>query len=201
MLVVRDPALAAKVPGLRHNGHRGFDDQEAYWKPAMSNLDFDMDGIWPHNFCIGEVQCALGAKLLERLDAVNEERRERAERFMTALGDFPELVFQSTPEGCEHTHHLLAARYDGQPYGRHRDDLMELMAFTYGVKLVVQYYPLNRYPLLAKAGFGEASCPNRDEFFDNMVSFPFQHWMPEDQFEYMIDATRRALTELRQGRG
>ena len=31
------------------------------WSPAMSNVDMDIEGFWPNNFCIGEAQCALGS--------------------------------------------------------------------------------------------------------------------------------------------
>lgn len=200
MLTVRADADAALVPGLRHNGMRAYPPGRThYWQPAMSNVDFDIDGLWPYNFCIGEVQCALGTRLLGRLDAMNAERKVRAERFMAALADFPELVFQKTPEGCGHAWHLLAVRYDGAAYGKTRDDLIALLAYELGVKAVVQYHPLYRYPMFQRAGFGEARCPETDRFFDNMVSLPFQHWMPEDIFVTMIELVRKALARLRQG--
>ncbi len=200
MLTVRDPATAALVPGLRHNGQRGFDGPRPnYWTPAMSLVDFDIDGLWPYNFCIGEVQCALGLRLLDRLETINAERALRARRFQDAVADFPELVFQHAPEGCGHAWHLLAARYDDRRGGRSRDDFLTELAQNQGVKAVVQYCPLYRYPLFQKAGFGVADCPETDAFFDNMVSFPFQLWMPEDQFADMIERTRRALTRMRRG--
>ena len=31
-------------------------NSDEYWKPAMSNVDFDIDGFWPYNFCIGEIE-------------------------------------------------------------------------------------------------------------------------------------------------
>ena len=33
--------------------------------------------------------------------------------------------------------------------------------------------------------------------FDSMVAFPFQEWMPDDQFDYMIDAAKETLEHLR----
>ena len=30
-----------------------------------------------------------------------------------------------------------------------------------------------------------------------MISFPFQHWMPEDQFQYMLGAARSVMESLR----
>jgi len=200
MLTLKDDTLAGVVPGLRHNGMRGFAyKRDRYWIPAMGNVDFDWDGVWPYNFCIGEVQCALGSKLLDRLDEMNAQRRERGLRIIKALDQFPELKFQSIPKDCEHVFHLLAARYDGSPYGKTRDDFIECMAFKYKVKVIVQYYPLYRYPMFIKAGFGKANCPNTDDFFDNMVSFPFHHWLTEEQLDYMLNAIHETLWELRRG--
>ncbi|NVJ91190.1 MAG: DegT/DnrJ/EryC1/StrS family aminotransferase [Methylocystaceae bacterium] len=200
MLTVKSSQHAALVPGLRHNGMCGFEGERLhYWQPAMSNVDFDIDGLWPYNFCLGEVQCALGTKLLDRLDQINQERRIRAEQFINAMKDYPELVFQKIPRDCEHSWHLLTARFDGEGIGKVRDDLMSLLAYTFGIRAVVQYCPLYRYPMFQKAGFGQANCPQTDRFFDNMISFPFQHWMPQDQFKAMINQTQAALNQVRKG--
>ena len=48
-----------------------------------------------------------------------------------------------------------------------------------------------------KMGLKDAECPNADEFFDNMVSFPFHQWMSEDDFYYLLASTREVLEEMR----
>ena len=74
--------------------------------------------------------------------------------------------------------------------------MMERLVYEKGIKCVVQYCPLNRYPLYRKLGFGNANCPNSDTFFDNMISFPFHHWMSDDDFSYMIKSTKEVAVEL-----
>ena len=74
---------------------------------------------------------------------------------------------------------------------------MARMAFHHKVKMVVKYCPLNRYPMFEKAGFGAADCPETDRFYDAMVSFPFHQWMPEGEFDYMVEAARETLEHLR----
>ena len=195
MLTLKDPDLAALIPMLRHNGHCPFlFDREHYWIPAMGNVDFsELNGqiLWPNNYCLGEVECALGAKLLDRLDRMNREKRSRALYFIDTLKQYEALEFHRV-DSDRHNYHLLVARVtDGK-----RDEIMKIMAYEKGIQCVVQYYPLNRYPFYQRLAFGEADCPNTDVFFDNMVSFPFHHWMSDSDFEYMLQSTREVLEQL-----
>jgi dTDP-4-amino-4,6-dideoxygalactose transaminase len=199
MFVARDPEIAAIIPMLRHNGHCAFDfPREDYWIPAMGNLDFPtLNGaaLWPNNYCLGEIECALGIKLLDRIDTINHEKRRRALWFIDNLHEFPELEFHRV-DSTRHNYHLLAARMANG----NRDTFIREMAREKGIQCVVQYYPLNRYELYRKAGFGDASCPNADLFFDNMVSFPFHHWLRDEDLEFMLDAAKSVLTRLRQSK-
>jgi perosamine synthetase len=196
MLVVKDGETAGIVPMLRHNGHCGFGyERDDYWVPAMGNVDFpELDGtrLWPNNYCLGEIECALGKKLLGRLDRINEEKRVRALHFIDSLADCPDLEFHRVVT-ARHNYHLLVAMVKN---GK-RNNFIRKMAHEKGIQCVVQYYPLNRYPIYAKAGFGEASCPNADMFFDNMVSFPFHYSLADGDLEYMLNCAKQVLRELR----
>ena len=198
MLVVKDPKLAALVPALRHNGHCAYDfERPDYWKPAMGNVDMPMlDGEWlqPNNYSLGEVECALGTKLLERIDSINDFKRARAMRFIDGLKDFPELEFLRE-DTRRHNYHLLVARMTSGV--EKRDAFMRRMYEDKGIKCVVQYIPLNRYDYYRRQGLGESNCPNGDLFYDTMVSFPFQAWMSDEDFEYMLASAREVLASLR----
>lgn len=201
MLVVKSDNLAEKVPGLRHDGCRPYPSgREDYWVPAMSDVDVDMDNVWPYNFCLTEVQCALGSMLLKRLDEMNNQRIKRAIFFRDSVKDFPELSFQKVMNDNIHVYHLLSAKYDSKLTGRKNHDFIKLMAYDYKIKVIVQYYPLYRYPLFKKMGFGSADCPKTDDFFNNMVSFPFHLWMNDKDFDYMIECTLKTLKRLRGNR-
>jgi dTDP-4-amino-4,6-dideoxygalactose transaminase len=194
MLTVREQQYAELIPLLRHNGHCAFPfERRDYWQPAMGNVDLPaLDGrmLWPNNYCLGEVECALGAKQLDRVKEINTQKRARALRFMDALADFPELEFLRE-DSTRHNYHLLAARMRGSV--EQRDDFIRRMYNEKGVKCVVQYCPLDRYDFYRKLGFGKADCPNADDFYDHMISFPFQHNLAEEDFRLMLDATRDVL--------
>jgi perosamine synthetase len=196
MLTVKEDKFSNIIPMLRHNGHCGFDfETEKYWKPAMSNVDMpELNGkfLFPNNYCLGEVECALGSKLLKRLDQMNEDKRHRAIYFIDQLSDFKELIFHRV-NSKRHNYHLLVAQIsEGK-----RDDFIQMMAEEQRIQCVVQYYPLYRYDLYKKVGLESASCENTDKFFDNMVSFPFQHMMTEVDFQYLLKSTKVVLNKLR----
>lgn len=196
MLVVSDPAMAEIIPLLRHNGHCGFSfSREDYWVPAMGNVDLPtLNGqpLWPNNFCLGEIECALGIKLLDRIDAINAEKRKRAIWFIDSLAAYEELDFHRV-DTTRHNYHLLEARITNNK----RDDFIRTMAHEKKIQCVVQYYPLYRYDYYRKAGYCEANCTHSDFYFDNMVSFPFHHWLSDSELEYMLRATRETLETLR----
>ena len=196
MLLVRDPERAQLVPMLRHNGHCAFSEaRDDYWIPAMGDLDMPrLNGeyLWPSNFCIGEAECALGEKLIDRADQINSEKRSRAIQFIDALSNFPELVFLRE-DSARHNYHLLV----GEIIGLNRDAFIRRMANHHGIQCVVQYCPLYRYPFYKKLGFGQANCPNTDKFFDQMISFPFSHLLRDEEIDIILDSTRETVHHLR----
>jgi len=195
ILVVNEASTAKVIPLIRHNGHCDFElVRPDYWLPAMGNLDLPTLGgehIWPNNYCLGEVECAVGIKLLDRIDVMNERKRTRALRFIDALSEESALVFHRV-DSNRHNYHLLVA----QMVEKNRDEFIRRMALNEGIQCVVQYCPLNRYPFYKKIGMGEADCPNADQFFDNMVSFPFHDSLTDSELDQIVHSTKKVLRQI-----
>ena len=113
MLLVADPKIAAIVPKIRHNGHASYVRQNNdYWLPAMSDVVMPiLNGgiIWPGNFCLSEVSCLVGRKLLARVDQMNAIKRSRALNIIDEFRQNSELEFHredckiaqlQTTQGC-----------------------------------------------------------------------------------------------------
>ena len=195
MLVIKDENIANFIPMLRHNGHCQFPfEREYYWKPAMGNVDLPkIHGVemMPNNFCIGEVECALGTLLLDRIDAINVKKRERALYIIDELKNYSQLKFHRV-ETDRHNYHLLAAFNETNQ----SHEFIDYMSKSEGVQCAVQYYPLNRYDMYKKLGLGKSNCPNSDLFFDNMISFPFNHTITDDEIETMINSIKNTITQI-----
>lgn len=74
---------------------------------------------------------------------------------------------------------------------------MDLLYKEYNIMAIVQYYPLNRYPMYQKAGFGEANIPNTNKFFDNMIAFPNHVELTDDAMRYMANSIKSTIIKLR----
>lgn len=200
MLTVKSDADAALVPGIRHNGVRGFSgDRPRYWKPAMSNVDIDMEDVWPYNFSIGEAQCALGSELLKSLDKNNDALIAQATKLRAALAGVPEITLAEVPEGVHHIYHQFVMHFDGSAFGKNRDDLLDFLTSEAGIRAIVQYHPLYRYPLFQRLGAGEHDCPNLEGWWDNSFSFPWWIGVPDETLDYLVNSIKAGVAALKAG--
>jgi len=198
MLTCKYDEDAELIPGLRHNGSRPYPEgRERYWDPAMSNVDLDMAGVWPKNFCIGEAQCAPGSEMLKSLDEINDTLIEQSEKIKAGLADTPEISFAKIPEGYRHVFHQFVLHFDGGDFGATRNDLMDIMVFKKKIRVIVQYYPLYRYPLFQKLGAGEHDCPVLESWWDNSFSFPWWCGIPDETIDYLVSSLKEAIAELK----
>ena len=195
-IYVKENKLAKKIPGLRHNGHRPYTvKRKYYWKPAMGNLELDLDNIWPFKYTLTEIQCAAGYLLLKRVDKLNKQRILRAKKFIRYFKN-TQLEFNDIFQNKRNVYHLLAA-YIKPTKKINNHIVIKKLYEKFGIKCAVQYFPLYRYPLFKKMGLGNAKCPNTELFFDNMISFPFHVWMKEKDFDYLIKSVEKVLKSLK----
>lgn len=198
MFVVKDPEIARAVPGVRHNGLTAIPGpRERYWVPAMSNVDEFWTGQWPQNFCIGEPQCALGSVQLRSVRPNNEVLIEQDRKIRAALADVPEISFPEIIEGGRYVVHQYVLHFDGSAFGKNRNDLMDIVTSEYGVRCIVQYYPLYRFPLFTKLGAGEHDCPVLESWWDNSFSLPWWCGITDEEITIMTDAVRGAIEKLK----
>ena len=199
VLTVRSDEDAALVPGIRYLGCRAYPgERERFWVPAMSDVDIDIDGVWPNNFSIGEAQCAVGSAALRQLDGINDTLIAQAEKIKAGLADTPEIEVATIPEGFRHVFHTFVMHFDGSKFDKNRDDLMDLLINEYGIRAIVQYYPLYRYPLFQKLGAGEHDCPVLESWWDDSFSFPWWCGIPDETIEYLVSSIKAAIATLKE---
>jgi dTDP-4-amino-4,6-dideoxygalactose transaminase len=74
--------------------------------------------------------------------------------------------------------------------------LINLLSRNFGIKAIVQNCPLNRYSLFEEFKTRKKLI-NTNNFFNNMISWPFYTYMKKKDFDYMIRSTIKSLEIIR----
>lgn len=142
-----------------------------------------------YNYRITDLQCALGASQLSRLDAFLERRSGLADRYRELLADLPVTLPPAAPEGSRHAYHLFPVRLDARR--RVYDDMRAA-----GVGVQVHYVPIYRHPLYADLGLSPADFPETERAYEGLLSLPLYPDMSEADQDEVVAALSHSLAHI-----
>ncbi len=197
MLVVNNKKFQKYIPGLRHNGHRPYKNKKKYWKPAMVDVYEDLKGVTPFNFPMTEVQACVGYYLLNRVKKFNKIRNQRAKKLIESFKEFKFVKFQKIKKNFYNSYHLLPAYFDSNKVNFNRDKFIDTMSTKYGIQLIIQYHPLDKYHFFKRKYESKIKLKNTYDFYNNMFSIPFHVWMSDKEFNYLITSCKDELKKIK----
>ncbi len=197
MLVVNKKKFQKYIPGLKHNGHRAYRNKKKYWKPAMVDVYEDLSGVTPFNFPMTEIQACMGYHLLDRVKKLNLIRNQRATKIIKSLKRFKFIKFQKIKKNFYNSYHLLPAYFDKNYTNFSRDKFIDIISKKYGIQLVIQYHPLDKYHFFSKRQKSSSNLKNTYNFYNNMFSIPFHVWMSEKNIKYLIETLKKELIKIK----
>ena len=164
VVVTDDVGLAERLRIFRNHGISIDHHQRAEsgsWFYEMTELGY--------NYRITDIQCALGASQLAKLDRFLARRRELAalydEGLQTKLGLEPLAV----KPGVEHAFHLYVVK-TGE--GVDRKELFDSLR-RQGVGVNVHYIPVHLHPYYRRElGTGAGLCPTAESAYEMILSLP-----------------------------
>jgi len=174
MVVTSDDRLADRVRKLRNHHQTKSPDEK------MENWGYDVDGLG-FNFRMSEIQAVMGRSQLERLPAMNEARRDVAQRYIDALEGIAGLQWVGDEDSmAEHVFHLFVIRVTDE-YSLTRGSLYQHLSANDIVTGV-------HYPPISELSYYEAvpgDHDTADDLFETILSLPM--------FPYMTDNEHRAV--------
>jgi len=188
MAVTNDPELAARMARLRTHGitrqpelMRG--EPDGPWYYQQIELGF--------NYRMTDIQAALGASQMTRLDDFVARRRELAARYDSALADLPVVRPWQHP-GAESAWHLYVIQVDPQRTSVTREALFVRLREA-GIGVNVHYIPVHTQPHYRQIGFQPGQWPAAEHYYANAVSLPLYPSMTSHQQAAVVGALRSAL--------
>jgi len=92
---------------------------------------------------------------------------------------------------------LLPAYFDKNKIDFSRDKFIDIMSKNYGIQIIIQYHPLDKYHFFKRKYKSNNDLKNTYNFYNNMFSIPFHVWMSEKQFNYLISSCRIELKKIK----
>ncbi len=155
------------------------------WYYEMQALGF--------NYRITDIQAALGASQLGKLDSFVKRRREIVAQYNDAFHDHSYAQPLVERRGLHSAFHLYVLPIDFEKLGKSRKQVMAELAAK-GVGTQVHYIPVTHQPYYQKAfGTKPSSCPNAEAYYKKALSLPLYPKMTDADVERVIDAVLDVL--------
>ncbi len=184
MVVTNDEDLAERLRRLRTHGITR----------DVGRMDRRPDGPWyyqqielGYNYRITDIQAALGASQMTRLDEFVSHRNELAERYKELLAGLP-LRWQQVPEDVHSAYHLFVVELQGQD----RSEVFDAMRES-GVGVNVHYIPVYLQPYYRARGFKEGDFPKAETYYEAAMTLPLYPAMTAEQQDTVVCVLRDAL--------
>lgn len=183
MAVTNDDKLAERMNLLRSHGITR--------DPAM--MTQEPDGPWYYqqidlgfNYRMTDLQAALGASQMGRLDEYVSRRHMFAERYDRFLAELPVVVPWQHPDSYSGLH-LYVIRLKLEAIGcTHRQVFEALRERGIGVNL--HYIPVHTQPYYQRMGFAAGQFPEAERYYAEAISLPMFPTMTEAQQDEVVAA-------------
>ena len=188
MVTTQDEALRDRLRALRSHGMTR-DPRELHRTP---------DGPWYYeqqslgfNYRLTDVQAALGAAQLGRLDAMHEQRVALADRYDQLLADLP-VKTPARQSDRTSAWHLYAIELDPQRTQVTRKAAFQALRDA-DIGVNVHYIPIHTQPHYARLGFKRGDYPMAEHYYDHAISLPLFPSLTTAQQSRVVDVLRGVL--------
>lgn len=189
MATTNDSQLSERMQ--RHRSH-GITSNRDQMSPRP------VDEIWNYqqihlgyNYRMTDIQAALGASQMKRLDAFVDRRRQIAALYDAAFLDMPIIVPGQHPDSLS-SYHLYPVRISEGLTARTQRQVYDAL-WQADIAVNLHYIPVHRQPYFEAMGFRAGYCPEAEKFHRETISLPiFPGLMTEEQ-DHVIGALRAAI--------
>jgi UDP-4-amino-4,6-dideoxy-N-acetyl-beta-L-altrosamine transaminase len=188
MLMTNDDGLARRLRLLRTHGitrdaGEMSGGSEGPWYYQQVELGY--------NYRMTDIQAALGASQLRRLDEFLARRRELVRRYDTVLKGLPLATPHEDPAG-KSSWHLYVIQLDLEALGKTRRAVFERMRAA-GILVNVHYIPVHLQPYYRALGFEKGQFPAAERYYERALSLPLYYELSEADQDRVCAVLRESL--------
>jgi perosamine synthetase len=193
MVTTNDAELAARVRQLRNHGiNSDFRQREARgtWAYDMVELGF--------NYRLSDINCALGASQIAKLEGWVTRRQELATRYDELFASVEVVRTPVVPEDRTSGWHLYPVRLQTDDVATSRQYAFEHLRAN-GIGVNVHYLPVHLHSSYRDAGYRPGLCPVAEAAYERLLSLPMWPGLTEAGQDRVVSLLVEALEQERIG--
>ncbi len=178
-VVTDSEELYRRLRLIRSHGRR---DDDGYFD-SVDSADYVSLG---YNLRLSSILAALGISQLRKVDRLIQLRRDRAERYNSALSGVPEVRTPREPEGSLHVYQLYTIRTPGNQ----RDQLLRYLA-QHGIMSKVYFDPIHLTSFYRENfGYEGGELPVTEYVSKEVLSLPMFPTLREEDILFIAEKIR-----------
>jgi len=188
MAVTNNKELARKLGLLRSHGITR--------EPEL--MTKAMDGSWYYqqvalgfNYRMTDIQAALGASQMTRLEQYVAQRHQIAKNYNTLLADLPLTLPWQHPDSYSGLH-LYVIRLQLDKISKSHQDVFEYMR-SKEIMVNLHYIPVHTQPYYEAMGFKQGDFPEAERYYTEAISIPMYPTLTDAQQQEVVAVLREAL--------
>ena len=190
MALTNDFGLAEKMNLLRTHGITR--DERLMTKAP--------DGPWYYqqlelgfNYRMTDIQAALGASQMRRVNEFVSKRHELANRYNNELAQLP-LVTPYISQDAYSAYHLYVIRLELTKINKTHKEVFELLREK-GIGVNLHYMPVYKQPYYEEMGYSENEFPEAKAYYSEAISLPIYPGLNFAEQDKVIGALTAALSD------
>ncbi|RLE14811.1 UDP-4-amino-4,6-dideoxy-N-acetyl-beta-L-altrosamine transaminase [Candidatus Aerophobetes bacterium] len=168
-------------------------DQVEFKKLPPGDWYYEMH-LLGYNYRLTDIQCALGASQLKKLNKFIQRRREIAKIYGDAFRDNDFFELPEEKSYAKSSWHLYPVKLKDMYKDKKREIFAKLREEGLGVQ--VHYIPVYLQPYYQRLGYRKGICPNAEDFYQREISIPLYQSMSGEDIEYVVNTIFKVFKEV-----